>query len=80
MKPQLIIELEKELNFEIKYKADNNNNVFSLMLNNCGISDITFINKFPKLKELNLGKNNISNLSVLSEQTELEILNLYQYV
>jgi len=58
------------------YTIDCNNNIVGMVLKDCGITDISFLEDFPDLLELNLMWNKISDISVLKALPNLTSLNL----
>lgn len=57
-------------------ELENIDNLHSITLNNCDLSDISALEGITKLTSLNLRDNNISDISVLKNMTELTSLNL----
>ncbi len=49
-----------------------------LVLYNCRINDISFLNKYKELTSLSLGCNEVTDISALKELTKLEMLALYE--
>ncbi len=92
MKPQQIIELEKELGFELRetknpdevmkwekskiFSINKSGKITALSLWDCEIVDGTFLKKFNYLKNLNLRYNYISDISFLKKLINLEKLYL----
>ncbi len=87
---QIINKIEKQLNIKLeqveqtvisksnitknKFSLYNNENVFSLNIQNIEIGDLTLIGRLHNLKYLNLKKNKIKDISALENITQLEEL------
>ncbi|TAE00317.1 MAG: hypothetical protein EAZ97_06315 [Bacteroidetes bacterium] len=90
MKPQQIIELEKELGFELTetknsedifdweksktYLLNDAQEVIGLNLSECELINISFLQNLTNLISLNLGANNISDISFLQDLHQLKTL------
>lgn len=94
MKPKIILRLEEELKikmslssfsdfFDFKnkntYKVDTNGEVISLNLFENGITDISFIKEFQKLKELDLRNNPIRNFTHLQYLKHIILLGYHSH-
>ncbi|CAL6053722.1 leucine-rich_repeat domain-containing protein [Hexamita inflata] len=70
-------QLDLSENFNISLKnIQQLNNLTCLILNNCGISDITQIVRVKSLIQLDLSSNNISDLTLIECMTNLQYLSL----
>jgi hypothetical protein len=58
------------------YKLNEKQQITSLNLTNCNLSDISFLSQFTQLQRLSLSHNQISNLAVLKNLENLKILHL----
>ncbi len=89
-KPAEILELEKELGFELEetknpddilnwrnsktYLLNENQEVIGLNLGRCGLNDISFLTKLKDLQTLYLSANRIQNISFLAKLKNLQAL------
>ena len=76
-KPQVILELEKELRVKIdSYKLNVNDEITTLYLNTTSITDISPLSGLVNLTNLDLRNNEITDISPLSELVNLSNLDL----